>query len=204
MWRLNFLVIICCIVLNNSYMLYYICPMHTLFTLMVYGALGILHKYNEIGWVMAVKFSACILTVILIWEIPGVFDFIWSPFTFLVGKSLFPCLQISNKSYLNIGVSKSNSCFYSSTEAYTNPAKPYLPALYEWHFRSGLDRYIWIVGMIYAYYHPTMKFTCLFAFPLLFSFPLIYTLHSSFVDMESLAINLLDSFIFIVLYVFGS
>ena len=37
MWRLNFLVIFCCLALNNSYMLYYICPMHTLFTVMVYG-----------------------------------------------------------------------------------------------------------------------------------------------------------------------
>ncbi len=32
MWRLNFLVLFCCIVLRNDYMLYYICPMHTLFT----------------------------------------------------------------------------------------------------------------------------------------------------------------------------
>ncbi|KAH1091217.1 hypothetical protein J1N35_018474 [Gossypium stocksii] len=40
---------------------------------------------------------------------------------------------------------------------YTDPAKPNFPHLHQWHFRSALEHYIWIIGMIYAYYHPTVE-----------------------------------------------
>jgi hypothetical protein len=129
--------------------------MHTLFTLMVYGALGILNKYNEIRSVIAMKFVACFLVVILVWEVPGVFDIVWSPFTFLLG-------QFSSKTFSTVHItcvfpSKDERCYLPLGAGYTDPSKPDLPRLHEWQFRSGLDRYIWIVGMIYAYYHPTVE-----------------------------------------------
>ena len=72
LWRLNFLSIVCCVVLNNSWMLYYICPMHTLWTLFVYVTLIIRHKMNHESnvFLMGKMIAAAVVTAI-IYEIPG-------------------------------------------------------------------------------------------------------------------------------------
>lgn len=125
MWRLNLLALICCMALGNEYMLYYICPMHTLFTVMVYGALGIWKKGNEYSYGIWIKLFACVLIVIGCWEFERVFYTMWTPFGFLLG--------------------------------YTDPRRPNPVALHEWYFRTGLDRYIWIHGMLCAYLHPVFE-----------------------------------------------
>ncbi|MEW5309128.1 MAG: hypothetical protein WDW38_001037 [Sanguina aurantia] len=121
MWRLNFLVLFSCIVMGDSYMLYYICPMHTIFTVMVYAALALAPALNKSTAGVLFKFVTCIALVLLLWE-KRVFYATWTPFTWLVG--------------------------------YSDPHKPGGDALYEWYFRTSLDRYIWIYGMVCAFVQP--------------------------------------------------
>lgn len=122
MWRLNFFVFFVCLVMNNDYMLYYICPMHTIFTLFIYGVLGVGNQYNSSNVGIAIKMAVCFLIVFFLWETPGVFKTLFRPLTWLVG--------------------------------YVDPRKPDVDPLHEWEFRSGLDRYVWIWGMMCAYLHP--------------------------------------------------
>ena len=59
--------------------------MHTAFTLAVYGALAVRPGMNGTRRGLAAKLVACVAAVALVWEVPGVFDALWRPFTFLVG-----------------------------------------------------------------------------------------------------------------------
>ena len=122
MWRLNFFVFFCCLVLRNDYVLYYICPMHTLFTLFVYFSLLVGKEYNDKTPALLGKVVVCTFLVYVIWEVPGVFHAIFRPFTFFLG--------------------------------YVDPKKPDVDPMHEWFFRSGLDRYVRIYGMVCAFFHP--------------------------------------------------
>ena len=122
MWRLNFFVFFTCLVMRNDYTLYYICPMHTLFTLFVYFSLLAYKDHNDKNGVVAAKVLACVVFVYVLWEVPGVFGVVFKPFEFLL--------------------------------KYTDPTKPDVDPMHEWFFRSGLDRYVWIYGMVCAYAHP--------------------------------------------------
>lgn len=122
LWRLNFFVILMCLVMRNSYVLYYICPLHTFYSILIYFVLRAGHDWNSKSSLMWVKFAVCFLAMALIWEIDGVSYFVFKPFTFILG--------------------------------YRNPAARDLHVLHEWCFRAGLDRYIWIYGMMCAYARP--------------------------------------------------
>jgi hypothetical protein len=142
LWRLNLLCALCCLALRNSYMLYYICPMHTAFTLAVYGALAVRPGMNGTRRGLAAKLVACVAAVALVWEVPGVFDALWRPFTFLVG-------YVDPRRAAAVAAGAAGGSL-----AAPPPARD---PLHEWRFRSGLDRYIWIHGMLCAALHPTLE-----------------------------------------------
>lgn len=77
MWRLNFLVFFLCLVHNNTYILYYICPLHTFYFNLVYLSMRLLAKYNVSKWAIRVKMIVLALILFVIWDIPGVFNFVF-------------------------------------------------------------------------------------------------------------------------------
>ena len=80
MWRLNFFVFFVCLAMRNDYVLYYICPMHTLFTWAVYFALYVGREHNTNTNVVLGKFAICFAASYALWEIPGVFTAVFGPF----------------------------------------------------------------------------------------------------------------------------
>jgi hypothetical protein len=58
--------------------------MHTLFTLFVYFTVLIYKDYNDVATVIVMKVLVCTFLIFLIWEVPGVFDVVFRPLTFLL------------------------------------------------------------------------------------------------------------------------
>jgi len=84
LFRLNFLVVVTCLVVRNEYMLYYICPMHTFWFLSVYCFMRLLNSWNEDPKKMAVKFAVYFLIVFFLFDVPGVGEIVFKPFGFIL------------------------------------------------------------------------------------------------------------------------
>ena len=180
MWRLNFLVFFCCLVLNNSYMLYYICPMHTIFTVLVYGCLAAAPALNKVDAAVWAKIALSFAFVFVFWDLKPVFYAVWRPFGRLVtyvdprkprdkqdpmhGESfcfnpptpLFFCF--SSCCRRSRGVSPRSEKIKTQnpknqTKTQKQRQNDHVSST-EWFFRSSLDRYVWIYGMICAFSHP--------------------------------------------------
>lgn len=128
MWRLNMLVICVCGILRNQYMLYYICPLHTLFTLTVYVMLLVKRTVNHEHRALMIKFAVSTVLCCVLWDMwfsERLFSLVWLPVRGLI--------------------------------RYDDPYLPTRDVSSEWFFRSFLDHYVWIIGMLIAYAYPRME-----------------------------------------------
>ena len=126
LFRLNFLGFAVCAVLGNEYMLYYICAMHTIFTVFVLLAMYIGHALNTSGTVLWVKIVLTFALTLFLYDGPD-----------MIFRLVFGTLPGVRPLF-----------------AFHDPLHPeFTDEMHEFHFRSGLDRFIWIVGMVFALHY---------------------------------------------------
>ena len=79
MWRLNFSVLLLMWTHGNTWILYYICPMHTFYFLMVYATMCVYHGVNHTKWGIRYKLMAVGVIIYIIWDVNGgIFDVLFA------------------------------------------------------------------------------------------------------------------------------
>ena len=81
LWRLNFLVLFLCLTQGTTYILYYICILHTYYFFMVYVTMRIGYSRNHTKWWIRIKLAVLALIIFLVWDCDlGLFKIIHYPF----------------------------------------------------------------------------------------------------------------------------
>jgi len=81
LWRLNFLVLFLCLTQGTTFILYYICLLHTYYFFMVYVVMRIGNQYNYTKWWVRIKLAVLGLFIYLVWDCDlGLFKIIHKPF----------------------------------------------------------------------------------------------------------------------------
>jgi hypothetical protein len=123
-WRMNFFVLLLCLTMNNPYIVYYICPLHTFFFFVTYATMALWSNVNRSQYGAAVKvFVAAVLLYL-------VFDIIPRSFHVIFGW---------------LGTQSSGASIGAhGTE-------------WEWYFRSFLDHFSTVWGMVFALNMPFLS-----------------------------------------------
>eukprot|EP00978_Attheya_sp_CCMP212_P006146 scaffold13844_cov55-Attheya_sp.AAC.2 len=81
LWRLNFLVIFLCLSQGTTYILYYICPLHTYFFIMVYVTMRAFKNVNYSKYGLRLKLLAVGIIIFCLWDLDtGMFRLMHWPF----------------------------------------------------------------------------------------------------------------------------
>ena len=79
MWRLNFSVLLLMWTHSNTYILYYICPMHTFYFLMVYATMYLFSSVNNTKWGIRIKLLVLAIIIYIVWDVNGgIFDYLFA------------------------------------------------------------------------------------------------------------------------------
>ena len=78
MWRLNFSVLLLMWTHGNTYILYYICPMHTFYFFLVYFTMYTFSSINYSKWGIRLKLMAVGILIYIVWDVNnGLFDMLF-------------------------------------------------------------------------------------------------------------------------------
>jgi N-acetylneuraminate 9-O-acetyltransferase len=81
LWRLNFLVVFLCLTQGTTYILYYICLLHTYFFLMVYVTMRVAKHVNYDKWGIRIKLFLLACIIFIVWDVDsGIFQAVHLPF----------------------------------------------------------------------------------------------------------------------------
>jgi hypothetical protein len=81
LWRLNFLVLFLCLTQGTTFILYYICLLHTYYFFMVYVVMRIGHEHNYTQWWVRTKLAVLGVLIFLVWDCDlGLFRLFHYPF----------------------------------------------------------------------------------------------------------------------------
>merc|ERR1719420_2036473 len=74
-WRMNFFVVFLCLTMDNPYIVYYICPLHTFYFLVTYATMVIWSEVNHDKYGPGVKCFTCAFLLYCVYDlVPRSFD----------------------------------------------------------------------------------------------------------------------------------
>ena len=81
LWRLNFLVVVLCLTQGTTYILYYVCMLHTYYFIMVYATLRFARHLNYTKWGVRIKLIILAMIIFMTWDMnTGMFQALHWPF----------------------------------------------------------------------------------------------------------------------------
>ena len=82
MWRLNFAVLMLMLVMNKSWMVYYICPLHTFYFVLTFLVCFFYKSGNGSDLFLRSKILATFIIIAIVWDAASgyIFNILWTPF----------------------------------------------------------------------------------------------------------------------------